>query len=75
MGQRRKAYKKRRTQRRYQRACSPNTGVNRLKKLATDEFEEIRRRVAEHPNVTPEIIQILLNDENPFVRKAALRRI
>jgi hypothetical protein len=49
-------------------ALNPNTPVELLKVLATDEDYYVRYRVAKNPNTPVEVLQTLATDENSTVR-------
>ena len=49
-------------------AQNPNTSVETLKILATDENSYVRCSVAENPNTSPETLKTLATDENSSVR-------
>ena len=49
-------------------AENPNTSVETLKDLATDEYCSVRRGVSRHPNTPVEILKVLATDEDYCVR-------
>ena len=55
---------------RYIRAGCPTTTVEELWSLASDDVDNVRRRVAENPRCPQELLTELAIDENPDVRIA-----
>ena len=51
-----------------QLAKNPNTPVETLHSLATDEDSGVRWYVVQNPNTSPETLQTLATDENSAVR-------
>ena len=54
-------------------ARNPNTSVESLKVLATDENFDVRCCVAQHPNTPVESLKVLATDEDPDVRYCVAR--
>jgi hypothetical protein len=54
----------------YIRAGSPSTAIDELRVLATDEIDNVRRRVGENHNTPPDILISLAEDGNCDVRIA-----
>ena len=52
----------------YELAKNPNTPVETLKVLATDENYDVRYEVAENPNTPVELLEVLATDKNYCVR-------
>jgi hypothetical protein len=54
-------------------AQNPNTPLETLKLLATDEYSYVRGCVAQNPNTPLETLQLLATDENSYVRQCVTR--
>lgn len=52
-------------------ADNPHTSKNTLLMLAADEDAEVRYAMAENFNMAKEVLEILSQDENPFVHVRA----
>ncbi|HEY9868157.1 MAG TPA: hypothetical protein V6D08_03035 [Candidatus Obscuribacterales bacterium] len=56
--------------RRYLEAGNPDTGCDRLDRLASDDTQLVRRRVAENPNTPETTLEQLAQDDDAEVRTA-----